>query len=408
MMQTPRLIHRVPAAVMILLAAPWILRPAVLLAGYDPPKDVYSVISSTKDQITARHFTFAGDKQIDVSDINISPDAGNSPTPFQIIYLSSDPDYKMELLTRGLATLRDPNTAKPEYRAAQEKAKSELVGIWALDKSTTQAGTFQHGFATITQYLGTIIGYLVSTGVALWIIQAAIRTIFFRKKVNLLLLGEAAAGKTAIFLRLVDAHAPREKILDTEPTKAVVNKEQHFIPLGKYEITPKLTDIPGTAYGAVWDAFTPLFAGLQDIFPKGKLWDCLFLRTDTVIVMVVAPSKRKSSSNGSTIDSDYVAMQRGYLQANIGGIVGARKTQKPKIIILFINKFDLISSHPPTDSASTEHKSIIQETFSVHCSNTAISAQNAGIPWEVVIGSALENWNCDRIMELIKVHLYAK
>lgn len=127
--------------------------------------------------------------------------------------------------------------------------------------------------------------------------------------------------------------------------------------------------------------------------------------------MVISPFKGSGrNSDGSIrrldphndVDQKYIDTQLGYLHAYIQGGLGAQFTKKPKLLILYISKFDLFSAYPPEDSNSQKIKQVLEEVFKDHIEAAAKAGKEAKIPFELIFGSAVEKWNSDRIIFLVK------
>jgi signal recognition particle receptor subunit beta len=88
--------------------------------------------------------------------------------------------------------------------------------------------------------------------------------------------------------------------------------------------------------------------------------------------------------------------------------MGARRTRKPKMIILFLNKFDLFSSQPPTDAATSSIQEQFKNDFASHIRSAELAAGKLGIKCPVIIGSALKNWNCKDLITTIGDTLYER
>jgi len=92
----------------------------------------------------------------------------------------------------------------------------------------------------------------------------------------------------------------------------------------------------------------------------------------------------------------------------VGGPIQSAKIVKPKLVILFINKFDLFSNAAPTDSTAVEKFHILREVFKEHIELVQKASKEQNVPFECLVGSAAQRWETRTILERINVSLYAK
>jgi len=344
-------------------------------------------------------------QEIDLSDLILSGKVSNGKSlPLELLDTwDSVPDFKLILLRQGLAQLRDVQSAPESYRTAQDRAKDAGLGIWATPTPTptppssplaTQSSPEPPGTTSVNDVFNLIVssarfiwGWIVRlapVGFGGFLLWALYYFFWVRRRIRLLIIGLKSAGKTAVYWRLIDPTIDSNKILSLEPTKArqKIAFRRH-IQYAKFEIYPRLTDVPGAAYSTVWDELTRF----------------RWLRRHAML-LVLAPSMM--NSKGENIpDTHYVATQLGYVQAFVEGSLSARKTRKPKVLILFLNKFDLISSHPPNDSAASDQRQVFLRAFSEHIESVERAIKRANIPYRLVIGSAVNNWNCTDLISVV-------
>lgn len=188
---------------------------------------------------------------------------------------------------------------------------------------------------------------------------------------------------------------PKEKILQLTESRAVTIKKGAIIPKGKFEILPELADIPGAAFGTVWDSLLGSY--------------------NHALVTVVAPQKFNGVQDGqvkiidiaTNFDQRYVDIQLGYMQAYVEGGLGASATKKPRVLIMFVSKFDLYSKLPPYDSAAEKIKEKVLDIFADHINSARSAAKKAGVPFELIVGSSVEKWNTGQVLEAVTTVLYA-
>ena len=298
------------------------------------------------------------------------------------------------MLEEGLGKLKDYDNAPSSLRTLQANAQEKRLGLWKnLDDeaSTGEGSSGLKQLATLwdkvcswtelsIKFIRDQIIYLISIGLFGLLVDFVYRKNYIERKISLMLIGKESAGKTALLHRLLDRKMTEGDILKLSPTASdSTTKHSSFIAKGRFELYPEVTDIPGTAYGSVWNY--------------------LFRGKSHVAIIVVAPTK-KNNPSGSSRDDSYLDIQLGYIQANIEGALGSNVIKrKPKSLILFINKFDLYSNYPPDDSQSSNHEKEIRAIFERHERSITSAAKRAGIPFHIIIGSALKGWKCNFIID---------
>lgn len=339
------------------------------------------------------------------------------------------PDFKLLLLQKGMAQLKNYEIAPTIYKNAQDEAKKQGAGGWPapapapakveikkdvkpteLNKPSTDnnLSSTKPG-RSILDYLSYIISLIINVIVSFWkwiIILSAlgISSFIFNKfysnilnkinerRIHVLLIGDEYAGKTALWLRLDDPSIPQEKIKEISPSVKEEKVNIKPIPWGKLELIPDITDIAGRTPSQIWDKFVK--------------------SSSHVVIFVLAPTiKQDRLSHDLKLDDDerdYVNIQFGLVKGIIQGGLRSSVTKKPKVIIFFINKFDLFSDNSPDDTSTVNANSFYNETFKTHIDISKKIGKELKIPVHIVIGSVLRNWNCQKIMDLIKHDLYPK
>ena len=208
------------------------------------------------------------------------------------------------------------------------------------------------------------------------------------------MIGHTTVGKTVLFKRLLDKNVTREELLN-EPITPGLNVQElpKHIPYGKFEIHLKIEDIAGSK-------FTLTFEELR------RRW---YSRLQTVLLVVLSPTSEKkvraddneAGADRHPVDPHFVSVQLGYMQALVQGALGARHTIKPKAIVLYMNKFDLFSDLGPEDSTSRDAESEFKSIFAEHIECAQMSAHNLGVKMYPIVGSALNAWNCEKVIKIV-------
>jgi len=343
-------------------------------------------------------------KTIDVADL-ILIDGLISKPGMHSFYWETD-DFRTILLKQGYAKLKDSTNSKKEEIDAQNIAKQRKVGFWyekpapdttqkpvytsEVDKPTDSIESENDSFiknawdfikANFIWFLGFVgLGVIIQ-----YIFRPLYRKFYIERKFRLLLVGDTAAGKSALHSILLDPDISKEKILASAPSDSSMRiKRREKIIWGKYEITPELIDTAGTKP------------------------ETFFNIKNQVVVFVLAPVQHNGQIE-SIEDSRYIDKQEGILQTYLGYIISeAKNGRRPKILILFINKFDLLSKKHPDDSSSKNQKQAITSLFSTHINILKSEAKKIDIPYAILIGSAVEKWSTKEIQERITRELYKK
>ena len=149
-------------------------------------------------------FQLEGTKAVDLSDLILDDalTANSSSLPPNLRTEWQDvPDFKILLLKSGWAKLRDPSKVAQQYRDAEAIAKSEQIGIWAPPPpipSPSQAPEDLTFLQPLLSVLAKIFIWLIWFGMGSVIVTAAYYYFYVRRRVRLLIIGKASAGKTAV------------------------------------------------------------------------------------------------------------------------------------------------------------------------------------------------------------------
>ena len=222
---------------------------------------------------------------------------------------------RVELLRNGCA--RIVGTARdPAEQAAQEQAKASHLGIWAPSASssptatagesspTATAGERHSWIANFFHWINTHKLVSFSTGLAIlgsplllmflaWIVRLA-----HKRKVNIIIAGVSAAGKTALWTRWREQYDPNPQ---PSTSRAVARLEP--VELRKWTLQPKVIDTPGTQ---------PEHMLAEILRPKGFRGAIAKSRTKHVLVYVVSPCSQQSAAPSGPFDAIYIAKQEGH------------------------------------------------------------------------------------------------
>jgi hypothetical protein len=403
-----------PLLISFCVAVSTVGMPSQLASQYLPrEQELVWAFETRGDTLYYARYRLSGTGVVTLNDLVLQDSIRNAPDPLDIIYFRF-PDFKEELLRKGLATLRQPETAPAVYRTAQQSAQRQVdirrtdstaknSGATAPDTSATRRPVSSNRWSWLTKG----IGWLASIGVLAFFGQTIWHWVYGRKRIRLILIGEPSAGKTAVLHRLLDPNVDRHTIETLAPSKAVeILRKKGPIDMGKYEIHPVFADIPGAKYGSVLDELIPTFPTLERLAPNSTFWDVLLLRRLRIFVAVVAPSRAAPKHRVLEPDTDYITQQLTTINGFINGSLSSTKARRPRLVILFINKFDQLSPVPPDDSTAQSAREHAYNLFDKHITSVRDAAKRASVPQAIILGSALQNWNCDRIIASIRRELY--
>jgi signal recognition particle receptor subunit beta len=381
----------------------WVFGLTVVCRLYGEVSQLTYIAEVHQDKLIIATYNRQSVHSVDISDLVIDSAILGNRDPLNMIYDGSGTDFKGELLKKGLARVKSFESAPLEYREAQDYAKGQHLGIWRVpaadaprDVRATEDGN--PGSSVTDKALNVLsTGWSWVQPLFVWIVSAGLLTVFgqslykrfyIQRRTDVLIIGEPSVGKTALYKRLLDPSVERQELAGLTPSSQEARGVRNrFVPWGRFEMYPRLTDVPGNKFSSVWDRML-----------KGS---------SHALVVVLSPTKRQNLTGGlNSEDQKYMTLQLGYVQAYIQGGLGSRVTKKPKILVVFINKFDLFSKHPAGDSAASADKSKVDELFAEHIAACNLAAKSASLPIRVIVGSVLENWNCTEVIEAMGNALY--
>ena len=104
-----------------------------------------------------------------------------------------------------------------------------------------------------------------------------------------------------------------------------------------------------------------------------------------------------------------MAVQFGVIKPLVGGLnaqIHGLVWKKPRIILLYISKFDLFSPYHPNDSNSEKITEQVELLFSDHIAFIESEAKKMGVPFKLVVGSSTKKWHTKELIEHIVHELY--
>jgi hypothetical protein len=278
-------------------------------------------------------FTFVTNQTVDLSNIDIT-DEGKS-------YLRRNfrsekiPNFKLELLKQGYASIKSGSMASPEDKEAQNQAKSSSKGKWGNvvkppSQTTPPTKNDNWNFLDIIKN----IFFLVSGGASLYGIKATIDNLiklFKRRSVDLIMLGLGSTGKSWILARLRNPKISPTELSNIGITNLAKNTKDKAIPVGSYDIIPTYIDTAGGQPGNQINA----------IFRKYRksIWVLVLSTTDKNKVSF-------DSQDADKINTLHINEQLGYIRFPLE-VLESSYGNKPKMVIVCIGKFDIFSDDPP-------------------------------------------------------------
>jgi hypothetical protein len=172
-------------------------------------------------------------------------------------------------------------------------------------------------------------------------------------------------------------------------------------------VMPEVQDYPGSNYSYIWDYFVNSRVTLINRVFQAESYALVivFSAVQTNGIELGSRNKEPKVLGIDKIDNDYVNLQLGYAKM-LGGAISAKTTQKPKVIIVFIAKFDLFSDDPPHETSSQNIKKDVEKIFERHVDALSSAANLQGIPCDVITGSSFKKWQVDNIVDHVVSRLY--
>ncbi len=382
---------------------------------------LFWAVNLNKNELTFKKYLINDTKKVDITDLELWPEMINTSNPFKKIYHENSPDWKLLLLTRGFAKIKDERTASTVYINAQRNAKKLRLGMWQgtssddnlnqtsqkaadLNQSSQKAadgGPIDYG-ALLKQIKGFIMewGGYAAIITSLIFIYNIIRVYRKRRKLFLLFLGARASGKTTLYKRMFQpSDRPEECDKPTTSPTTTRSTSPKIVPLGSYDVTPVYIDTAGGKPGEQASEMLYKESWFQRMLrPSRFVWIIILATTDKHVCY--------STPDEDKIDLNFISEQLGYLYLP-RGILQATDTPKPDLILLCISKFDLFSEHDPHTKFALESKTKIMTIFAPHI-NRLKETVGGSIPVHFEIVSACEGWRVKEIRDVIEHHVYPR
>lgn len=292
---------------------------------------------------------------------------------------------RVDLLELGCAKLTSATPAEAE-KAAEAKGKKDKAGIWSTSAAPPPApnpagvGGWSRFVSWTVQNWLALLGLLLAIISVPWLAKGIDRW-RHRWRVDVLLTGLPGAGKTDLWTAWRDNMAPKA---DAKPTTAITTSTSlRPVRYGEFTMDPCVVDGAGSDPASM----------LNSIRRSRR-------RNRRVIVFVIS-ARRQNTANDVAYDHEFVVEQRGY--ANFPrAILGARdKRLRPRLVVLFLTKFDLLSSHDPWDSNSENVRVKAEQTFGEVIRAMRKDCQNAGVPFQFIIGSSKRGWGIQDLRDRV-------
>ena len=308
-----------------------------------------------------------------------------------MIWNPKGPDFTNSLLQNGYATIVSKNDATKEQIDLQDEARKNHLGVWEHVVDTTTISyqfdkTVSNAKDNWLAWLIGIIGFLGGP-IALHAYYKERRLKREeeerKKRLPILLLGETSAGKTSLYQCMSNTDVTEDIISKIRPTKgepdAIPITSTH-LPNGSLLI-PTLKDVAGSD-----------FSGILNCITGGK---------NRVVVYVLALNR----GNDKSIDTDFAAEQYGTMKPILALFSAYKLAKEPEMLVLFINKLDLIAECSLSQTNSSEiviakHK--IEKVFERHITYFNEIAKKLDIESDVIIGSSLKFYKTDHILKHVR------
>lgn len=306
---------------------------------------------------------------------------------------------RIELLQGGCAKIIGV-PANPAEAAAQAAAKAQHIGIWAEPQPGNTPTNNGHSVVwRILHWIATHelisipgIGLLVAIigspwllGLLAWLLQ-----IFRRRKVNIIIAGATASGKTGLWTAWKYEYDPGVSgmISHLPASPGPQRADLISVPAGKWTLQPRLVDTAGSQPDNV------LHGVLRRKGLRGRIAE---LRTRNILVYVVSPGPQENPiPGGNQFNKSYIDKQEGGSTLPVALIRERDPRVKVDLVMMFASKFDLLDTVAPKDSTGSAPGDMARE-FRPHRELIESACKYSGTPFIWIIGSAKRGWGIDQL-----------
>ena len=331
------------------------------------------------------------DYNIDISGLRVNLSCAQRAS------FSSIDNIRVALLEQGCAKIIGA-PANSSEQEAQAQAKANRVGFWAPNappeahhKNSSWLGSFFLWVKTHKLISIPSIGLVVSIAASPWLLKFIgwVVQIFYKRRVSIVITGAPSAGKSGLWTAWSNEYIPGAagQISQLSPSSIVERAQIAPVRMGKWALHPTLIDTPGGSPEEV-------LKGIRRArWLKGAIER---YRTRRILLFVVAPHPLEAVAGGDPCDASYIDKQAGYAYLP-AAIIGQRDPKiRPDMVIMFVTKFDLLSSTPPRDSDGTAVSKMVN-AFQEHQRLVKSACDDANVPYTWIIGSSTKFWSIDQL-----------
>jgi hypothetical protein len=348
-------------------------------------------------------YDYLSQRKVPLSNVEVWAEKVDAQDPMKTIYWA-EPDVTLELLRSGYARLKEPEKAPLKYQEAELDAKAGGRGLWdkndqdskGKEEAEEDGIDWSRVKATMLQFI-LLYGGLGAVIAALLGIWGFTLRLLRRRRMPLLFLGLHAVGKTWLWTRIRKPEISHEELNEITRTDATMyDKLTAPEPLGRYELMPIYIDTPGGQ------------PGMQTTEMLKKYW---FVRQKSVWMIILSTTPlsevTRASRDEDKVDREYISEQLGYLALPLG-MLAARKTPKPAVIVVVISKFDLFCEFDPSSPDAQQAKDRLRGLFSRHVARMEEECSRVGVKFKVEFCSALRGWRTEILSRHIKDALFSR
>ncbi len=293
----------------------------------------------------------------------------------------NDWEIRKALLEYGVVKIINEEIASSEEIACQSKAMKSENGLWRVEGNGTIGETLHSFFYKVLLFIESrfmsIVAWILGTLIGIGTILEIIVKIMSYKKIETILMGSMASGKTTVIKRMSMPNISEGKLkVEATPTKAEEIVKCDRIAYKNKDIHPYYYDYKGDDFGKMIDAVNK-----KGVTRSGN----------RVIVYVVSFTHLNEKAEfdyeivNSQISKATVVAKSFKTSTTLG------KTQK---IIVFLNKCDLLYE---TEEEFLSNYDSIEELYK----KTLDYCELQQYADAIIFGSALKNWGIEELKQEI-------